>query len=220
MHIIACFLGWLPATSGYQHTLLMCSQQIISKHTVRLQGGVGSVLPVSVQDCEVACEMAQPQCTSFSYNPVLTACFLKQGGARATCASPTTPCYEANQNLQVLPTPQSLPRLRLCAVCRISPSYVLLIPGHLASLHNNACSRCLLSPSYRSALSCRPDPICGLCAGADVFLRFLADLLPAGLFFSQRPVESSLRVLWAILSNTISSPNTLTITLAFSRIGR
>ncbi|CAL5227333.1 g10275 [Coccomyxa viridis] len=64
-------------------------------------GGAGSVLPVSVQDCEVACEMAQPECTSFSYNPTLTACFLKQGGTRATCSSPNTPCYEANQNLQV-----------------------------------------------------------------------------------------------------------------------
>ncbi len=69
------------------------------------QGGAGSVLPVSVQDCEVACEMAQPQCTSFSYNPTLTACFLKQGGTRATCNSPNTPCYEANQNLQVLSSP-------------------------------------------------------------------------------------------------------------------
>lgn len=59
------------------------------------------MLPVSVQDCEVACEMAQPECTSFSYNPTLTACFLKQGGTRATCSSPNTPCYEANQNLQV-----------------------------------------------------------------------------------------------------------------------
>lgn len=59
------------------------------------------MLPVSVQDCEVACEMVQPECTSFSYNPTLTACFLKQGGTRATCNSPATPCYEANQNLQV-----------------------------------------------------------------------------------------------------------------------
>ena len=59
------------------------------------------MLPVSVQQCEIACEMAQPECTSFSYNPTLTACFLKQGGSRATCNSPATPCYEANQNLQV-----------------------------------------------------------------------------------------------------------------------
>lgn len=61
------------------------------------------MLPVSVQDCEIACEVAQPECTSFSYNSVLTQCFLKQGGGRATCDSPTTPCYEANQNLQVAP---------------------------------------------------------------------------------------------------------------------
>lgn len=61
------------------------------------------MLPVGVQGCEVACEMAQPQCTSFSFNPTLQQCFLKNGGGRTTCTSQTTPCYEANQNLQVHP---------------------------------------------------------------------------------------------------------------------
>ena len=64
------------------------------------QGGGGSITPVSVQDCEIACEMAQPECTSFSYNPTVQQCFPKQGGERATCTSQYTPCYEANQNLQ------------------------------------------------------------------------------------------------------------------------
>ena len=81
------------------------------------------MLPVSVQDCEVACEMAQPECTSFSYNPTLTACFLKQGGTRATCNSPATPCYEANQNLQVRATLCRAPMLIcspwLCTAARI-----------------------------------------------------------------------------------------------------
>ena len=44
-----------------------------------LQDGAGSVLPVGVQGCEIACEMAQPQCTSFSFNPTLQQCFLKGG---------------------------------------------------------------------------------------------------------------------------------------------
>ncbi len=68
---------------------------------VDAQGGAGSVTPVGVADCEIACEMAQPQCSSFSYNGVLQQCFLKSGGGRTTCVSQTVPCYEANQNLQV-----------------------------------------------------------------------------------------------------------------------
>ena len=59
-----------------------------------LQGGLGSLRPVSVQDCQVACEMAQPACTSFAYNAVMAACFLKRGGGRATCISPTSICNE------------------------------------------------------------------------------------------------------------------------------
>ena len=59
-----------------------------------VQGGMGSLRPASPQDCQVACEMAQPACTSFSYNAVLAACFLKRGGGRVTCVSPTTACTE------------------------------------------------------------------------------------------------------------------------------
>lgn len=63
-----------------------------------MQGGLGSLRPVSVQDCQVACEMAQPACASFAYNELMAACFLKRGGGRATCISPTSVCTE-----QVLP---------------------------------------------------------------------------------------------------------------------
>ena len=92
-----CHLSLAEVMHGHA---MLCNANA-EKNLWRMQGGAGSVLPVSVQDCEIACEMAQPECTSFSYNPTLTACFLKQGGTRATCNSPNTPCYEANQNLQV-----------------------------------------------------------------------------------------------------------------------
>ena len=38
--------------------------------------------------------MAQPACASFAYNAVMAACFLKRGGGRATCISPTSVCTE------------------------------------------------------------------------------------------------------------------------------
>lgn len=49
------------------------------------QGGFGSLLPVSVRDCQLACEAAQPACTAFSYNSVLQRCFLKNGAQRNIC---------------------------------------------------------------------------------------------------------------------------------------
>ena len=80
----------------------MFSEQELRPGWVRVvQGGAGSIVPVSVQGCQIACEMLQPACTSFSYNPTVQQCFPKQGGQRATCASQYIPCYEANQNLQV-----------------------------------------------------------------------------------------------------------------------
>jgi hypothetical protein len=71
------------------------------------QDGAGTVTPVSLQGCEIGCEMAQPACTSFAYNPTLQQCFLKTGGQPATCTSQPTPCYEANQNLQARGRPSS-----------------------------------------------------------------------------------------------------------------
>ncbi len=112
-------MGWsLQVQRLTAHTLL----SHIEEFPLHMQGGAGSVLPVSVQECEIACEMAQPECTSFSYNPTLTACFLKQGGTRATCNSPATPCYEANQNLQVpaiLCTAFVL--VLMCSTCNCKP---------------------------------------------------------------------------------------------------
>lgn len=77
------------------------------------QGGMGSLWPVTPQDCQVACEMAQPACTSFSYNAVLAACFLKRGGGRMTCVSPTTPCTE-----QARSPPLHISMRTLCQVVR------------------------------------------------------------------------------------------------------
>lgn len=48
------------------------------------QKGFGSVVPVSVQDCQIACETAAG-CDSFTYNPVQRQCFLKNGSGRTTC---------------------------------------------------------------------------------------------------------------------------------------
>lgn len=67
---------------------------LVTRWEVVLQGGMGSLRPASLRDCQVACEMAQPACTSLSYNAVMAACFLKRGGGRATCISPTTFCTE------------------------------------------------------------------------------------------------------------------------------
>ena len=86
-----------------------------------LQGGMGSLRAVSVQDCQVACEMAQLACTSFAYNAVMAACFLKRGGGRATCISPTSICTE-----QVLPG--------VCA-CRL-PSLRGLMHTQMHPLHS------------------------------------------------------------------------------------
>ena len=165
------------------------------------------MLPVSVQDCEVACEMAQPECTSFSYNPVLTQCFLKQGGGRATCNSLTTPCYEANQNLQVAPVKASPSlkqalceedtaccialdalRLRAPAFCA---SKVALLPASLG-LHGlpmlpiRGAALILHGRIVHCWWTCHPfhclvclNAVHGCRAGADILLRLMADLLQA-----------------------------------------
>jgi len=49
-----------------------------------LQGGFGSQVAVSVQGCEIACELTVG-CDSFSYNGAQQACFLKNGGSKTTC---------------------------------------------------------------------------------------------------------------------------------------
>ena len=64
------------------------------------------MLPVSVQDCEVACEMAQPAVHLVLLQPDAH-CLLPEAGRHPSHLqlSQTTPCYEANQNLQVLSQP-------------------------------------------------------------------------------------------------------------------
>eukprot|EP00884_Botryococcus_braunii_P009399 jgi/Botrbrau1/18460/Bobra.0072s0043.1 len=64
-----------------------------------LAGGYGSLAPVSVSQCQIACETAQPACTAFSYNSVLQQCFLKSGARRSTCQSQEQTCESSNQDL-------------------------------------------------------------------------------------------------------------------------
>ncbi|KAK9806092.1 hypothetical protein WJX72_001044 [[Myrmecia] bisecta] len=54
-----------------------------TKSNSALAGGVGSLYPVSAQDCQVACLMA-PACDSLTYNPASQQCFLKSGGSSAS----------------------------------------------------------------------------------------------------------------------------------------
>lgn len=49
-----------------------------------MQKGFGSITPVSVLDCQIACESAAG-CDAFSYNSVQRQCFLKNGASRTTC---------------------------------------------------------------------------------------------------------------------------------------
>jgi len=79
--------------------------------------------------------MAQPACTSFAYNAELRACFLKRGGGRATCASPTTVCAEQAR----APAPAPPQRLCLASAWRCGPAFQSVVaaatrrrffPGH------------------------------------------------------------------------------------------
>ena len=49
-----------------------------------LQAGYGSVIPVSILGCQIACESAAG-CDSISYNAVVEECYLKNGASQATC---------------------------------------------------------------------------------------------------------------------------------------
>ena len=50
-----------------------------------MQNGFGTLLPVSVQGCQIACSMASAACGAISYNPTLEACYLKAGGSATDC---------------------------------------------------------------------------------------------------------------------------------------
>jgi PAN domain len=50
-----------------------------------MQNGFGTLLPVSVQGCQIACSMAGTACEAISYNPTLEACYLKAGGSATDC---------------------------------------------------------------------------------------------------------------------------------------
>ncbi len=67
-----------------------------------LQGGFGSQVAVTVQGCQIACELTVG-CDSFSYNGAQQACFLKNGASKTTCpVRPPLKCYTL-QRLQVKP---------------------------------------------------------------------------------------------------------------------
>ena len=88
-----------PQIPCHSMCLALVHEGRLHDNCIGAQGGLGSLRPVSVQDCQVACEMAQPACTSFAYNEVMAACFLKRGGGRATCISPTSICTEQVQGV-------------------------------------------------------------------------------------------------------------------------
>lgn len=57
----------------------------------RTQNGFGSLLPVSVQGCQIACAMTGAACNAVSYNPTLQACYLKAGTSAANCQARILP---------------------------------------------------------------------------------------------------------------------------------
>jgi PAN domain len=60
-----------------------------------MQNGFGTLLPVSVQGCQIACSMAGTACEAISYNPTLEACYLKAGGSANDCPVRHTPPMSA-----------------------------------------------------------------------------------------------------------------------------
>ena len=117
-------------------------------------------MAVTLQGCQIACEMAQPACTSFSYNPTVQQCFPKQGGERPTCTSQYTPCYEANQNLQVWA------EFPACFATTLTHE-------RLMSASRGNCGKGGRPRMFMVRLL---DPA----AGADLLMWHLADLLPTG----------------------------------------